>query len=66
VVNSTNGILVESENIEQLAAAMCQLIDNYDVYNRTQIALAASEKFNYNTVAEQYTDVYENISGIIA
>jgi len=61
VVNDTNGILVENENVEQLAVAMCTLIDTYALYNRETIANTASDKFNYDTVAKQYLNQYKKV-----
>lgn len=61
VVNEQNGILVENENTEQLSAAMQKLVDNYSIYNHSEIALAATQKFNYSTVGAQHAVVYKNI-----
>jgi glycosyltransferase involved in cell wall biosynthesis len=66
VVNESNGILVEKENVEQLAVAMCRLMDNYSHYNRDTIAMDAAQKFNYDTVAKQYLKVYtKTVSPIV-
>ena len=62
VIDSTNGSLVEAGNIEQLAVAMCELIDNNTQYNRKDIAFKATEKFNYTTVGKQYVALYEKYS----
>ncbi|HMO61625.1 MAG TPA: glycosyltransferase [Ferruginibacter sp.] len=61
VVHPENGILVENENVQQLAAAMQQMIDNYSNYNREMIAAAASSKFNYNVVGRQHLPAYETV-----
>jgi glycosyltransferase involved in cell wall biosynthesis len=61
VINNTNGLLVESENVPQLAAAMCSMMDNYAVYNRQAIAAGATQKYNYNAVAAQHYAVYNKI-----
>ena len=60
VLNQTNGILVKSENIKELATAMQQLIDNYSLYNRSVIAADAASKFNYDKVGRQYVELYKN------
>ncbi|MFT3679127.1 MAG: glycosyltransferase family 4 protein [Ferruginibacter sp.] len=62
IINDTNGILVENENIEELANAMQQLINNYNHYDRKQIAAASNAKFSYDVVGKQYGDVYDMIS----
>lgn len=62
VVNKENGILVERENIRQLADAMQQLIENYAVYNKKNIADHAREKFSYRAVGAQYLSAYNDVS----
>lgn len=62
VIDHTNGQLVEAGNVEQLAAAMCDLIDNIAQYNRGNIADTATKKFNYATVGKQYLSLYEKYS----
>jgi glycosyltransferase involved in cell wall biosynthesis len=61
VVTDANGLLVESENILQLADAMCKMIDSYHCYNRKAIAAAAEAIFNYDTVGKQHEAIYKNI-----
>jgi glycosyltransferase involved in cell wall biosynthesis len=61
VINDSNGILIENENTEQLANAMCTLINNYKMYNKASIATDAAKKFNYVTVGHQYLNVYHTI-----
>jgi glycosyltransferase involved in cell wall biosynthesis len=61
VVDETNGILVESGNIQQLANAMQQMIDQYSIYNRLDIAEKAVTLFSYPTVGRQYLSVYQKI-----
>jgi len=60
VINDNNGIMVESENVSALAAAMQKMIDDYSQYNREAIATDAAKKFSYETVAKQYLQYYEN------
>lgn len=61
VVNGTNGILVESENITALAEAMKQVINTYTTYNRAEIAAKAAAEFSYDKVGMQYAEVYKSI-----
>ncbi len=61
VINDSNGLLVEKENIAELVKAMRQIIDGYQHYNRPAIAAAASALYNYavvgNSIANAYSDV---------
>jgi len=61
VVTDANGLLVDNENISQLAEAMCTMMDRYQSYNRAAIAAAASAAFNYDTVGKQHKAIYETM-----
>jgi glycosyltransferase involved in cell wall biosynthesis len=60
-VNKENGILIANENITELADAMQEVMKNYPLYNKKNIADNAVEKFNYTTVGAQYLETYNNI-----
>ena len=62
VIDERNGILVESENVDQLADAMQQLVDNHALYNGQTISSDAIARFNYDTVGAQYLSLYKEIS----
>lgn len=62
VIDERNGILVESENVDQLADAMQQLVDNHALYNGQTISSDAIARFNYDTVGAQYRSLYKEIS----
>lgn len=62
VLNAENGILVESENINEFTEAMKQVMDNYHLYNRAVISEKAIEKFNYNAVGKQISKEYDLVS----
>lgn len=59
VINDTNGILVERENVEELASAMINMMKNHHHYNRQNIALAAQAQFNYDAIGKRYLAIYE-------
>lgn len=61
VVNVTNGILVESENINELVNALQNMIDAYEKFDKQSIANGAVKSFNYDKVGSQYASVYKNI-----
>ena len=52
VIDKENGILVESENIQELVNAMQCMIDNYHHFDKAKIADNASALFNYNAVGK--------------
>lgn len=61
IVNETNGILVESENVDQLVNAMQLIMDNYVLYDKVSIAKQATDTFNYHSIGKQYFNIYKNI-----
>ncbi len=61
VIDESNGILIEKENVQALANAIIQMIEGYAIYNRKQIAEKASALFNNDVVGKQYADIYKKI-----
>lgn len=60
-VNASNGILVEANNTDQLQNAIISVMDNYAAFNNKQIAINATSKYNYHTIAQQFISVYQKI-----
>jgi glycosyltransferase involved in cell wall biosynthesis len=63
VIDEHNGILVQNEDIEALAAAMQQMVNNSVMHNRAAIAQKAREQFSYQVVANQFVAIYKKYSG---
>ena len=61
VINEENGILIESENENQLIDAMNYLLDNLEKYKKEKIASSAKEKFNYTIVGNQFNEAYKKV-----
>ena len=61
VVNNSNGLLVEKENITELVKAMQQMIAGYQQYSRPAIAAAAGALYNYAMVGNSIVDAYSGI-----
>lgn len=61
VINDENGILIPSENEEELLKVMDYMITNMNQFNREKIALDAQNKFNYNTVGQQFNEIYYQV-----
>ncbi len=59
VINESNGILVESEDIHSLINAMKYMMDDYTKYNLESIALQAANLFSYQKVGEMYNAFYK-------
>ena len=61
IVNETNGMLVESEDIPGLAAAMDKMMQHYVDFNRNAIAAAAQDKYSYHSVGKAFKELYEKL-----
>ena len=59
IIDESNGILVDKNEVGQLANAMQQMMNNYTKYKRETIAAVAKQQFNYETVGKQYVEVYK-------
>ena len=61
VINESNGILLESEDVSALTAAMKNMMDTYSEYKREKISENASKLFSYRKVGSMYNAVYERL-----
>jgi len=61
VINEENGILIPSEDEEELLKAMEFMITNMHQFNRKKIAINAKNKYNYNKVGQQFNEIYSQV-----
>ena len=63
VKDGENGYLVEPRNSEELANAICKLIDNEPIRKKFEINALQTykNKFEFNIMKEKYIDFYKNI-----
>jgi glycosyltransferase involved in cell wall biosynthesis len=61
IVNESNGILVESENEDQLTCAMKEMIIKFNSYNKIEIAKKASNEFSYETIGKKISGIYKKM-----
>ena len=61
-INKTNGILVESENEEQMTIALNRIMNEYEKFDRKAIAHEASRHFSYETIGKQFYDLYNEVT----
>ncbi len=62
VIDKYNGILVKSEDEEQLTAAFIKMFTTYKNYNQRQISDLATGLFGFNTVGSLINSVYHEIN----
>jgi glycosyltransferase involved in cell wall biosynthesis len=61
-LNRENSILVESENTNQLADAIIDMVNNYSRFNRKQIATSGQNKFSFPAIGKRLTELYNALS----
>jgi len=61
LINMKNGMLVQSDNEEELVGAMTRMIDGYNSFHREQISSNARGRFNYLTIGKQFHDLYQQV-----
>jgi len=64
VINSANGLLVESGAISDLANAMQKMIEGYKTFNREQISARAIQQFNYDTIGRVHLGIYDELMAV--
>ena len=60
-VDESNGLLIPSENEAALLEAMIQMIDNYNSFNRLEIAKKAGNKYNCSVIGKQFYNLYRQL-----
>jgi glycosyltransferase involved in cell wall biosynthesis len=62
LLNFSNAVFSENANdADSFAHALVQLKNNYQHFNRKEIAKYAASKYNYQVVAQQYDALYKSI-----
>lgn len=62
MLDESNGILVNPGDETALKKALLNLKNNYHRYNRAQIAISASERYNYESVGQELSLIYNSLS----
>lgn len=61
IINSSNGILVPSDDIEAMASAIKRMTETYSQYDRRKIAEDCQKRFSPQSIASQITDIFEMV-----
>ena len=61
IITPDTGILVPPGNTEALAEAITYMLDNYQNYSSEKISQYAREKFSYEIVGRQLSEVYQDV-----
>lgn len=59
IVNETNGILVNPEDVDALAEAMAEMIDHSDRFDSEKIASETIKKYSPANIAKRLTSIFE-------
>jgi len=58
IVNKENGLLIEPENAERLAAAMLEMMSNYSSYSAEEIRAQCLKRYGDSSVMKQYNQLF--------
>lgn len=58
MIDPSNGILVDTGDSQQMAAALVEIAESMDKYNRKEIAASARKKYDYASVVAAHMSVY--------
>jgi glycosyltransferase involved in cell wall biosynthesis len=61
IIDETNGLLVDPDDVMQLADAMITIIDNYDKYDFERIRQDAVNKYSIEVVVESIIREFKNV-----
>lgn len=61
IINESNGLLVESKNIVELADVMFSFLQHPQDYNNTHISKLATEIFSYEAIASELIKMYNTV-----
>jgi glycosyltransferase involved in cell wall biosynthesis len=61
IIDKVNGLLVKSENVEDLSSKISEAINDINQFDRKNISERTIEKFNYETVAEKFVVWYDSV-----
>lgn len=62
IINPSNGILINSEDVKALEAAITSIVNNYDQYKMQKISKDAIENYNYSSIAKRISKIYNEVS----
>jgi glycosyltransferase involved in cell wall biosynthesis len=60
-IQQDNGIVVSSENENELVAAMKKMIENVGFYRHAHISREAHEQYGYTTIGRKFMDTYRTL-----
>jgi glycosyltransferase involved in cell wall biosynthesis len=61
MIDKSNGILVQARNEPQLVEAILNMSDKLEAYNRKSISEIAEKRYSYQSVGQQYSELYKKI-----
>jgi glycosyltransferase involved in cell wall biosynthesis len=60
-IDAGNGMIVPSENEQELFLAMSRMINEYQKFNREKIAFDAQLKYSYTSIGKQFLELYSEL-----
>jgi glycosyltransferase involved in cell wall biosynthesis len=63
-IDENNGMIVSSENEDELLSAMNTMMNEYQKYNREKISFDAQQKYSYSAIGKQFLDLYSEVADV--
>jgi glycosyltransferase involved in cell wall biosynthesis len=60
-VDKSNGIIVPSENVTELAHALNEVMKSYENFDRKSISTNALAKYDVDVIGKQFVSLYEKL-----
>ncbi len=61
ITDGVNGLLVENENVDELALKISEAIVSIDMFDRKAISAQTKEQFNYEVIANKFLGWYNDV-----
>lgn len=60
-ITKENGLMINEKDVNQIADALCFMIEHGEQYHRERISADITEKYSGHAVAVQLADIYSNV-----
>ena len=60
-ITPRNGLVVPVGDNQKLLEALLYIMDNYNTYNKNEIAVAAKNSYSYLVIGQKFSDLYEEV-----
>lgn len=62
MIDKSNGLMIQPEDVSALISAMNQMIDEYSNYDNQAISKDASQKYSYEQIGSEFMEIYRKVT----